>query len=62
MAGRIVPLYGVAIHQARESGDLDEMRKVAAEAEEHLAQHGDIPKAYEELKAEIAKAEAGGDG
>jgi hypothetical protein len=55
MSGGIVPLYGVAIHQACERGDLDEMRKLAAEAEEHLAQYGDVPKAYEELKAEIAK-------
>ncbi|MCA1587228.1 MAG: DUF1843 domain-containing protein [Chloroflexi bacterium] len=62
MADIAVPLYGVAIHQACERGDLDEMRKVAAQAEEHLAEYGDVPKAYEELKAEIAKAEAGGDG
>jgi HPt (histidine-containing phosphotransfer) domain-containing protein len=59
MGGHIVPLYGVAIHQACESGDLDEMRKLAAQAEEHLAQYGDVPRAYEELKAEIAKHEGG---
>jgi hypothetical protein len=59
MGGNIVPLYGVAIHQACERGDLDEMRKLAAEAEEHLAQYGNVPEAYEELKAEIAKHEGG---
>ncbi|HEV7807581.1 MAG TPA: DUF1843 domain-containing protein [Solirubrobacteraceae bacterium] len=52
-------LYGVAIQQARESGDLEEMRKVAAEAEKHVEKHGDVPSALEELKAEIAKAEGG---
>jgi nicotinamidase-related amidase len=53
-----VAFYGVVIHQACASGDLDEMRKVAAQAEEHLDKYGDVAAAYEELKAEIAKAEA----
>ncbi|MDX6683293.1 MAG: hypothetical protein QOG94_3332 [Solirubrobacteraceae bacterium] len=52
-------LYGVPILQAKESGDLEQMRKVAAEAEQHLEEHGDVAGALEELKAEIAKAEAG---
>ncbi|MEA2184050.1 MAG: hypothetical protein QOF69_3235 [Solirubrobacteraceae bacterium] len=52
-----VPPYGVAIQQARAIGDIDEMRKIAAEAEEHVAEHGDVVRALEELKAEIAKME-----
>jgi len=51
--------YGPAVQQARASGDLDEMRKAATAAEEHLATHGDVKSAYEELKAEIAKLEGG---
>ena len=52
-----VPPYGVAIQQARVSGDLAEMRKVAAEAEEHVATYGDVVGALERLKAEIATLE-----
>ena len=59
MAGRNLPPYGNAIQQARESGDLDEMKKVAADAEAYLDEHGDLPRAYEELQAAIAKREAG---
>ena len=58
MADKVVPFYAVAIQHACASGDLDEMRKVAAQAEEHLAEHGDVQAAYEALKAEIAEAEA----
>lgn len=61
-SGGIRPLYGVPIQQACESGDLEEMRKLAAEAEEHVAKYGDVPRALEQLKAEIAKREAGGEG
>jgi hypothetical protein len=59
MAGNVVPPYGVAIQQARESGDLDKMRKVAADAEAYLAEHGDVPGALKALKSEIAKLEGG---
>ena len=52
-------LYGVPIHQAKESGDLEQMRKVAAEAEQHLKEHGDVAGALKELKAEIARVEGG---
>jgi hypothetical protein len=55
-----LPPYGPAIHQARASGDLEEMRKAAAAAEEHLEAHGDVKAAHDELKAEIAKRESGG--
>ena len=58
MARDPVPPYGPAIQQARASGDLEEMRKVAAAAEAYLEEHGDVQKEYDVLKAEIAKLEA----
>ncbi|MEA2190107.1 MAG: hypothetical protein QOI73_228 [Solirubrobacteraceae bacterium] len=57
-----VPPYGVAIHQARSSGDLAQMRKVAAEADAHLAKQGGSLDGLKELKAEIARIEASGKG
>lgn len=54
-----VPPYGVAIRKALATGDLDEMRRVASDAEEHLKKAGDVPTALELLRAEIAKAERG---
>jgi hypothetical protein len=51
-------LYGPAMHQAREQGDLSEMRRLASEAEQHIAKYGDVPRELEELKAEIARCEA----
>lgn len=56
----IQALYAVPIHQACESGDLEEMKKLASAAEEHLAEYGDVPRALEDLKAEIAKKESEG--
>ncbi len=53
----IHPLYAVTIHEAICSGDLARMKKVAAEAEEYLAQSGHLPAALQALKVEIAKAE-----
>lgn len=50
--------YGVAIHQAIASGDLAQMKTVAAAAENHLKEYGNISAALEGLKAEIAKLEA----
>ena len=52
-----VPPYGVAIQQAIASGKLDNMKRLAQEAEAHLAQHGDLRVALELLKVEIAKHE-----
>ena len=52
-----VLLYGPAIHQAAASGNLEEMKKVARHAEEHLQEHGDVRAALALLKAEIAKLE-----
>lgn len=53
----IIPLYGVAIHEAVCSGDLAKMRAVAQQAEEHLRQAGNVSAALEALKLEIAKME-----
>lgn len=53
----IIPLYGVAIHEAVCSGDLAKMRAVARQAEEHLKQAGNVSAALEALKLEIAKME-----
>lgn len=53
-SGNLVPLYGVAIHQCIEGGDLEEMRQLSADAETHLAE---VQGALDKLNAEIAKAE-----
>jgi Domain of unknown function (DUF1843) len=50
--------YGVAVQQAIASGDLTQMKTVAAAAETHLKEYGNISAALEVLKAEIAKLEA----
>lgn len=52
-----VLLYGVTIQRAIAGGDLEEMRKVAKQAEEHLREWGDVRSALENLKIEIAKLE-----
>ena len=56
--GHAVPLYGVTIHHCIAGGDLAKMKQLASEAEQQLAQYGDLRAALEVLKAEIAKAEA----
>ncbi len=50
-------LYGPPIHQAIAAGDLARMKQLAAEAEQHLKDHGDVRSALELLKIEIAKQE-----
>lgn len=55
-----IPPYGPAIREAVASGDLEEMRRVANDAEEHLREVGNVAAALELLKSEIAKAERGG--
>ena len=50
-------LYGVALQQAAASGDLAQMKALAAQAEATLSQSADIQSALKALKAEIAKAE-----
>jgi Domain of unknown function (DUF1843) len=52
------PLYGGAITDAVASGDLDTLKKLAAEAEAHVLQYGDVPTLLAALKLEIAKLEA----
>lgn len=51
-----VVLYGVPIQEAIAKGDLPRMKELAAEAEAHLKQVGDVRAALEVLKIEIAKA------
>ena len=51
-----VVLYGPPIQEAIASGDLSRMKQLAAEAEAHLKQVGDVRAALEYLKVEIAKA------
>lgn len=53
----VIPLYGVTIYKAAASGDLEQMKKVASQAEAHLQEHGNVPAALEALKIEIAKLE-----
>jgi len=53
-------LYGPAMTQGIAGGDLAELQRLAAEAEKHLEQYGDIPSLLAVLKVEIAKLEHGG--
>lgn len=55
----ITVLYGVAIRQAAVSGDLEEMKSLERQAENQLAEQGDLRAALEVLKLEIAKLEKG---
>lgn len=50
-------MYGPAIQEAVASGDLEKMKAVARQAEEHLREWGNIPVALEALKIEIARLE-----
>lgn len=50
-------MYGPAIQEAVASGDLEKMKAVARQAEEHLREWGNIPAALEALKIEIARLE-----
>jgi Domain of unknown function (DUF1843) len=45
-------LYAVPIHQCIAKGDLGEMKAMVKEAEQYI---GDVSKALEALKAEVAK-------
>jgi len=55
--GPVIPLYGVTIHRCIAGGKLDEMKKLVKQAEQHLAEYGDVRAALEALKIEIAKLE-----
>jgi len=52
-------LYASGIYGAIGSGDLKQMESVAAAAEQHLKEHGDVGASLAALKAEIAKHKAG---
>jgi hypothetical protein len=52
------PLYAAAITDAIASGELDQLRKLQALAEEHLNEYGDIGTLLAQLKVEIAKLKA----
>lgn len=56
----IIVLYAATMHEAVARGDLDEMKKLEAQAQEHLSEWGNVPAAIEVLRAEIAKAYARG--
>ncbi|HEV3001650.1 MAG TPA: DUF1843 domain-containing protein [Solirubrobacteraceae bacterium] len=49
--------YGPAIHEAIASGEVDRMREVLSQAEQHLSEHGNVSAAVEALRAEIARCE-----
>lgn len=53
-------LYAATVGEACAKGDLEELRSLERQAEEYLAEHGNVPAALEVLKAEIAKLEQGG--
>ncbi len=50
-------LYGAAMTQGIANGQLAELQRLAAEAEAHVAQYGDVPTLLALLKVEIAKLE-----
>jgi hypothetical protein len=54
------PLYAVSIHHCIAGGNLAKMRELRAQAEKHVAEHGNVAAALEVLKSEIAKLEARG--
>lgn len=58
--GTPILLYGGPLHDAAASGDLERMKKMASQAEEHLRQTGNVAAALEALKIEIAKLERKG--
>jgi uncharacterized protein DUF1843 len=51
------PLYAVTIHHCIAGGDLQQMKNLVKEAEEHIKSHGNVAAALELLKGEIAKHE-----
>ena len=53
-------VYGCAMQQAAAKGDLTEMKAIAAQAQQFLAEYGDVSAALEALKIEIVKLEACG--
>jgi hypothetical protein len=56
--GHVHPLYAVSIHHCIAGGDLQKMKALADEAQQHLNSHGNVSAALEALKIEIAKLES----
>lgn len=54
-----LPLYSVTVHKATASRDLKQMKAIERQAEEFLAEHGNVAAALKILKQEIAKLESG---
>ena len=54
-SGPIVILYGVVIHDAIRSGDVDRMRQVEADAQKYLDSHDEVKAALGELSNEIRR-------
>lgn len=54
----IAPLYGVGLQQAKASGDLSRMKSLVRQAEQQLADAGNIKTELAKLNAEIARMEA----
>ncbi|WCM23001.1 DUF1842 domain-containing protein [Paraburkholderia bryophila] len=53
----VTPLYGVGLQQAKASGDLSQMKSLARQAEQQLADAGNIQNELTRLNAEIARLE-----
>ncbi|MBO9710170.1 MAG: DUF1843 domain-containing protein [Caulobacter sp.] len=49
------PLYAAAITDAIAQGDLGQLTKIQALAEQHVKEHGDIAALLAQIKVEIAK-------
>jgi hypothetical protein len=58
--GPIIVLYAVALQQAKQSGDVARMRKLAEQARTEGSNDPEIQSALKELEAEIARASGGG--
>lgn len=56
----VIPLYGVALQQARASGDVEAMETVARRAEQEAASDPEIQKGLADLRAEIGRLRGGG--
>jgi hypothetical protein len=53
--GPVVILYGVVIHEAIRSGDLDRMRQAEADAQKYLDSYDEVKAAHQALSAEIQR-------
>jgi Domain of unknown function (DUF1843) len=53
--GPIVILYGVVIHDAIRSGDLEQMRQVESDAQRYLDSYDEVKTALGELSGEIRR-------